>query len=75
MGQDLQFNLPSNFTLPTLYESRRISQTPGGSAGYNDNRQVSVTMYITNGMTEQDAANFLATAVGGGGVNVTTRRY
>lgn len=52
LNQDLQFNLPSDLQLPTLYEARRFVQ--GGGAGAfapqtaavqnNDNRQITVNV-------------------------------
>jgi len=50
---DLQANLPTSLTLPTLYEVRRFNQTGANSGGatsagigYQDNRQVSVEFNI-----------------------------
>jgi len=73
--QDLQFNLPTNFRLPTLFEARRVDQGTGGGAGFQDNRQVSVTMVINNGMSQQAAADFLFDAIGGGPTTTTNRRF
>jgi hypothetical protein len=44
-GTDLQFDLPTNLKLPTLYEARRLNQS--GPGGYQDNRQISVTLQVT----------------------------
>lgn len=73
--QDLQFNLPSTFRLPTLFEARRVDQGTGGGVGFQDNRQVSVTMVINNGMSQQQAADFLFDAIGGGPTTTTNRRF
>src|SRR5204862_6686068 len=62
-GQDLQFNIPSEIKLPTLYEVRRSLQTPEGQ-GYNDNRQVSVVMHVNNGMDQAAASKWLTDTVG-----------
>lgn len=48
MRQDFQFNLPTTLGLPTLYEARRATQTPGGPGAYTDNRQVAVTINVTS---------------------------
>lgn len=49
LNQDLQFNLPSDLQLPTLYEARRFVQGGGASAfspqnasQFNDNRQITI---------------------------------
>jgi hypothetical protein len=73
--QDLQFNLPSTFRLPTLFEARRVDQGTGGGVGFQDNRQVSVTMVVNNGMSQQQAADFLFDAIGGGPTTTTNRRF
>lgn len=41
LGSDFRFNLPTSLYLPTAYETRRAVQ---GGAGYNDNRQINVTV-------------------------------
>ncbi len=42
--QDLQFNLPSDIKLPTLYEARRFNESGGGAGGsnYQDNRKIDI---------------------------------
>jgi hypothetical protein len=62
-GQDLQFNIPSEIKLPTLYEVRRYQQTPAGS-GYNDNRTVSLVMHVNNGMDQAAATQWLTSVIG-----------
>ena len=64
LQQDLQFNLPTNLDLPTLYEVRRsIGSSSSGSlatngGGYNDNRNVNVVINVNN-----DADRALVTQV------------
>jgi uncharacterized protein involved in exopolysaccharide biosynthesis len=53
---DYQFNLPGNIDLPTLYETRRLNQTPGGS-GYNDNRVVTINFTANNTADAEAIAN------------------
>jgi hypothetical protein len=45
-NQDLQFNLPTDINLPTLYEARRFDGSGGGAGGshYQDNRRITVTI-------------------------------
>lgn len=47
LGTDLQFNLPTELGLPTLYEARRINQQ-GGAGNYTDNRQVMIVVQGSN---------------------------
>lgn len=62
-GKDLQFNIPSEIKLPTLYEVRRYEQS-GGGAGYQDNRNVNVVMHVNNGMDQAAAGRWLSDTVG-----------
>jgi len=54
LQQDLQFNLPTEIALPTLYEVRRVNQgtsgtgLPGGSIGYQDNRNVDINITVAD---------------------------
>lgn len=48
LSANYQFNLPSDLALPTLYEVRRISQTPGGVGGYQDNSMVQINFTAYN---------------------------
>lgn len=79
LAGDLQFNLPGSIDLPTLYEVRRVNQGTSGvgsnAIGYQDNRQINVQMVITNGMTQQQAADFLAAAVGTNRTGYSFRSY
>lgn len=79
---DLQANLPTSFTLPTLYEVRRFDQTPQsgagfGGIGYQDNRQVSVSVEIND--ASQDTAGIvlktLEDALGTNRNGFGTRRF
>jgi hypothetical protein len=80
---DLQANLPQNLQLPTLYEVRRLSQTgadgsvgPNGTpVGYQDNRNVQVTVYVTNGMTETQVIDTFSQALNVGTTGVEPGRY
>lgn len=74
LKQDYQFNLPTFLGLPTLYEARRLNQTPGGG-GYQDNRQVSIQVYVNNGTDLQTMKNVLADAVGVNRTGVELKRY
>lgn len=58
LNQDLAFNLPTDLRLPTLYEVRRLAQsaTPAGPGGYQDNRQVTVTIGDINNQGDLDTA-------------------
>lgn len=59
-SQDLQFNIPKEIQLPTLYEARRLNQS-GGNPGayqnnrYQDNRQITLEMNV-NSQTDYQAA-------------------
>lgn len=78
LGADLQFNLPSNIGLPTLYEARRLNQSVGASGtgiGYQDNRQVAITVNVNNGMDLQQVQNILSDALGNTRFGTETRRY
>lgn len=50
MSSDLQFNLPGELKLPTLYEIRRADQAGqmGGGGSYQDNRIVTVNVNQAN---------------------------
>jgi hypothetical protein len=74
-GSELQFNLPSSIQLPVLYEARRIGQAGSVQAGYVDNRNIQVVMYVTNGMTQQQAAEFLSGTLGNNRNGYQTKVY
>jgi hypothetical protein len=80
LGQDFQFNLPSNLALPTAYEVRRFNQSTGGlsgaGGGYNDNRTISVTVQVATGANPDQIAAAVATVVGEPNRNGTAiKRY
>lgn len=64
LAQDLQFNLPNQFRLPTLYEVRRTGQAGSTQAGYVDNRNVVITLNVNNGATQQQMVQLLTDVVG-----------
>lgn len=79
LGKDLQFNLPTEIGLPTLYEARRLNQSGAESSSgrYQDNRVQTVTLYINNGMDQAAAQQFLSDSLGTSSsqFGVTPRRY
>lgn len=58
LSQDLQFNLPSELRLPTLYEARRLNQ-----GGYQDNRIVQIQLNANNQFDMDAAVNQIIDAV------------
>lgn len=60
---DFRFNLPTQLYLPTAYEARRLGQTATGS-GYNDNRQITVTVNAETNASPEAIATAVVTAVG-----------
>lgn len=84
IGSDLQANLPTSLALPTLYEVRRFSQTPGSSPssgaagtsiGYQDNRQINAQITIAQNMSEDEIVDVLGKALGVGTSGYAARRY
>lgn len=78
LGADLQFNLPTNIGLPTLYEARRLNQSSGPNgqpAGYQDNRNVQINIQVNNGMDLKQVQTVLGDALGGGRTGNLPRRY
>lgn len=68
---NLQYNIPKLLNFPNLYEVRRLNQLDpnrvgqaGGAIGYQDNREVNITLYVNNGMDETDAQRLLNNALG-----------
>lgn len=83
-SNELQFNLPDSFDLPTLYEVRRLNQgsfdgTDALQLGTSttDNRQYSIEINVQTGMDWEDARNILADALGADTnvFSLGTRRY
>lgn len=64
LGADFQFNLPTQLGLPTVYEVRRLGQSGGAGAGYNDNRQITVTVYAETNASPDEIAAQVANVVG-----------
>lgn len=82
IGSDLQMNLPTNLSLPTLYEARRLDQSTSSngigtsSIGYQDNRNMDVQIVISQNMDEGKIVSILADALGvGRNALTTTKRY
>ena len=81
IGADLQANLPTNLTLPTLYEVRRLNQTsqsnagPGQTIGYLDQRNVDIQIVMQNGMSESQVLNILSDALGTGRNSSVPNRF
>lgn len=66
LGQDLQFNLPTNIGLPTLYEARRLNQSVGAngqSVGYQDNRNVNIEIVVNDGLSAEQAQQTITDAL------------
>ena len=55
LSSDLQFNLPSEIRLPTLYEARRLNQ-----GGTQDNRQITVNVQANTNADPGEIASAIA---------------
>jgi hypothetical protein len=81
LQQDLQFNLPTNLDLPTLYEVRRSIGTSGSGSlatnggGYNDNRNVNVTINVNNDADRAFVTQVLEDNLGGPPRSGTAGRF
>ena len=80
IGGNLQANLPTSLQLPTLYEVRRLNQTgqgatAGQSIGYQDNKNVQVTVYVNNGMSQEQVVNTFAKAINSGTTGLESKHY
>ena len=78
LGQDLQFNLPTELQLPTLYEVRRLGQSVGPNgqqAGYQDNRRVEINLTVADGTSHQQMVEILDQALNPNRVGTSPRRY
>lgn len=69
-SSDLQFNLPTELGLPTLYSARRLVQqetSAGFGAGYQaamvDNRVISITLNANNAIEGRAALQFITDAL------------
>ena len=60
-----QFNLPANLNLPTLYQARRLDQTPVGT-NYSSSQVVNITINANNTLDVAAAQQMLANAIGAG---------
>ncbi len=75
-SKDLQFDIPSEIKLPTLYEARRLRQSAEQGQGYQDNRQVSVQYNVFTEQDHQAALDDLMYVSGGAPrVGATPRTY
>lgn len=78
MGQDFQFNLPTDLSLPTAYEVRRFNQsgTDAVAGGYNDNRTITVNVSAQTDASPEQIGAVVASVVGDPSRNGTSiRRY
>lgn len=60
LTQNLQFDLPSDLRLPTLYEARRLSQSGGN---YQDNRNITITVSTNAKLSPKDTVNQITDAI------------
>ena len=73
---DLQTNLPTALSLPTLYEARRLNQTSGTQGiGYQDNRNMNINVYVDGNVPQEQLVSALSEAVGLGRNGYDTRIY
>lgn len=80
LSNDFQYNLPTSLGLPTLYESRRVSQaTPSYAgalgAGYTDNRNVQININVSNTADQAAVVAALDSALGTPTTGTVPRRY
>lgn len=59
---NLQFNLPTDLKLPTLYEAKRVDQS-GGLSHYSDNRTITITLNANSKVDANAAVNQIIDAV------------
>lgn len=72
---DLQFSLPDLVNIPGLYyQANRLNQFEAQGGGYQDNRTVSASFQINNGMDAETARQWLVDALGAGTRTTTTAR-
>lgn len=65
VSKDVQFDIPSDIKLPTLYEVRRANQMASVGAGYQDNRNISIAVTANNAGELQQIATTFADAFSG----------
>lgn len=76
LGADYKFNLPTELGLPTVYEVRRLGQSGGTGGSYQDNRNISVTVYADTNASPELIATQVANVIGDPRRDGTTpRRY
>lgn len=73
LGQDFQFNLPTELALPTYFEARRADQL--GGRNFTDNRQVTIQVNVSQNADLQALEAVLADAVGTNVNGTVARRY
>lgn len=74
-SSNLQFDLPTDISLPTLYEARRLNQTPTG-VGYTDARSIQVTLNSYGQADMGEALKTITDAIGAtGNFGTQARRY
>lgn len=56
-GDDLQFNLPATLGIPTLYEARRMNQSTIAGIGYQDNRNIVMSLSVNGAQDPMVVAN------------------
>lgn len=75
-ADDLNFDIPSQIKLPTLYEVRRIRQTEAAGSSYSDNRQINVQYNVLTAQDHQAALDdLLAVTAGGARVGAIPQGY
>lgn len=60
LESDLQFNLPTDIQLPTLYEAKRINQDPNS---YQDNRTITITLTANDKLSARQATDTMIAEV------------
>lgn len=73
LGQDFQFNLPTELALPTLFEVRRADQS--GGRNFTDQRQVNIEVNVSSNVDLAQLESVLATSVGQNVNGTIPRRY
>lgn len=67
MNQTLQFNIPSEIQVPSVYQARRLAgvgATPGGPQSYQDNRQITINLSAYNQGDLSGAVDTIVSALG-----------
>lgn len=63
LESDLQFNLPTDLALPTLYEARRFNEGGAGGSSYTDNRRIQVIITANTKASPREIADHVTTAI------------